>query len=80
MARAWPCELCGHVHQGDSPPENCPICGAEREAFTPLAVVAALRGDTGLACELAEAVRTGVTLARLPGILANFPQLATAGC
>ncbi len=40
MARAWQCELCGYVHQGDAPPESCPICGAEQEAFAPLTVVA----------------------------------------
>jgi len=40
MAKAWKCELCGYVHQGDNPPESCPICGAEAEAFSPLRVIA----------------------------------------
>lgn len=36
--RQWRCLVCGFVHQGDSPPEWCPICGAataEFEEFEP---------------------------------------------
>ncbi len=29
----WVCLVCGHEHQGDSPPEVCPVCGAEPEQF-----------------------------------------------
>lgn len=29
----WRCSVCGYVHEGDQPPESCPICGAERSAF-----------------------------------------------
>lgn len=28
------CEVCGHVHIGDSAPESCPICGVGPELFT----------------------------------------------
>lgn len=39
--KAWICTVCGYVHQGDIPPENCPICGAtsdllKEKAQTPL--------------------------------------------
>jgi len=30
---AWICLICGHVHQGDEPPDNCPICGAPSDDF-----------------------------------------------
>lgn len=29
----WRCTVCGYVHDGDSPPEQCPKCGAPREKF-----------------------------------------------
>lgn len=37
--RHWRCLVCGYVHQGDAPPEWCPICGAaaaEFEEFEPV--------------------------------------------
>lgn len=27
------CSICGYVHQGDSPPDKCPQCGAAAEKF-----------------------------------------------
>jgi nitrite reductase (NADH) large subunit len=34
MTRTWKCEVCGYVHQGDSPPEVCPVCGVGPEMFS----------------------------------------------
>lgn len=31
--RKWRCGLCGYVHTGEEPPEECPICGAPQEDF-----------------------------------------------
>jgi len=28
------CEVCGHTHEGCAPPEKCPVCGANANAFT----------------------------------------------
>ncbi len=33
---SWECRVCLHVHEGDEPPENCPVCGAPASEFTPL--------------------------------------------
>lgn len=33
--KKWKCTVCGHIHEGDNPPEKCPICGAPKEAFIP---------------------------------------------
>jgi len=30
------CVVCGYIHQGQEPPEKCPVCGAPREKFTEL--------------------------------------------
>ena len=24
--KKWVCEICGYVHEGDNPPEQCPVC------------------------------------------------------
>jgi nitrite reductase (NADH) large subunit len=33
---AYRCEVCGYVHQGSAPPDECPVCGAGRDLFAPL--------------------------------------------
>jgi len=40
QTRSWLCTVCGYVHQGDSPPECCPICGATSDLFEPHAAPA----------------------------------------
>ena len=30
----WVCPVCGYVHEGDTPPEKCPICNVFGEKFT----------------------------------------------
>lgn len=37
--KAWQCELCGYIHNGDQPPETCPVCGADADQFSELLVV-----------------------------------------
>ena len=29
----WVCKICGYVHYGDNPPEQCPVCGVPKEQF-----------------------------------------------
>ena len=29
----WVCSVCGYVHEGDTPPETCPVCKAPAEKF-----------------------------------------------
>ncbi len=36
MARKWICTVCNYVHEGEEPPEVCPVCGASRDLFEPL--------------------------------------------
>lgn len=31
--KRWVCKVCGYIHEGDEPPEVCPLCGATREQF-----------------------------------------------
>ncbi len=32
--KKWVCSVCGYVHEGDTPPEKCPICKQPAEKFT----------------------------------------------
>lgn len=34
--KKWQCTVCGYIHEGDEPPEECPICGADRSKFIEL--------------------------------------------
>jgi len=34
--KLWRCGVCGYIHDGDSPPERCPKCGAPKEKFSAL--------------------------------------------
>ena len=29
----WRCKVCGYVHEGDDPPQECPLCGVGPEEF-----------------------------------------------
>ena len=34
-ARAWICTACGYVHDGDEPPDTCPMCAVPKDCFVP---------------------------------------------
>lgn len=34
--KRWKCTVCGYVHTGEEPPEQCPVCGADRSLFVAL--------------------------------------------
>lgn len=31
--KTWVCPICGYQHQGENPPEKCPICNIPAERF-----------------------------------------------
>jgi nitrite reductase (NADH) large subunit len=31
--KAWICPICGYIHYGSEPPDECPVCGAMKELF-----------------------------------------------
>lgn len=33
----WYCTVCGYVHEGDQPPEQCPVCKQPASKFKPMA-------------------------------------------
>lgn len=32
---AWVCSVCGYIHYGAEPPEECPVCGVSKDQFEP---------------------------------------------
>ena len=46
--KKWRCSVCGYVHEGDEPPEKCPVCGADKSLFEEIIETAsAAAGVTG---------------------------------
>ena len=33
MNKKWKCTVCGYVHEGEAPPDKCPVCGALKYQF-----------------------------------------------
>jgi len=31
--KTWKCTVCGYLHEGETPPDECPVCHADRSAF-----------------------------------------------
>jgi flavorubredoxin/NADPH-dependent 2,4-dienoyl-CoA reductase/sulfur reductase-like enzyme/rubredoxin len=32
----WKCKVCGYIHEGPEPPDECPLCGAPKDMFEPI--------------------------------------------
>ena len=32
----WQCKVCGYIHEGPEPPDECPVCGVSKDMFDPL--------------------------------------------
>lgn len=45
-ATRWRCTVCGYIHQGDTPPDKCPVCGADRSLFVPIQASASSESDS----------------------------------
>ncbi len=41
--RKWQCTVCGYIHNGEEPPEICPICGADKSQFIEITEI---KGET----------------------------------
>lgn len=31
--KKFKCKVCGYVHEGDTPPEKCPLCQVSKDKF-----------------------------------------------
>ena len=62
----WVCSVCGYVHEGDEPPEMCPVCKVPAEKF------ARQSGERTWAAEHIVGVAQGAPEEILAGLRANF--------
>ncbi len=60
------CKVCGYVHEGDSAPEKCPVCGVGAEKFEEQA------GELTWAAEHSIGVAKGVSEDIIMDLRANF--------
>lgn len=60
------CTICGYIHEGDMPPEQCPICKAPASKFIEQT------GDLSFADEHVIGVAQGVDERIVEGLRANF--------
>lgn len=63
----WVCQICGYVHEGDTPPEACPQCKAPAEKFTKQE-----EGEMTWAAEHVLGVAQGVSEDIIEDLRANF--------
>jgi rubrerythrin len=66
--KVYVCSVCGYVHEGDTPPEKCPQCGAPAEKFTEQEANAEFTWADGHTIGVAEGVDEEI----LEGLRANF--------
>ena len=64
--KKYVCLVCGYVHEGDTPPEKCPQCGAPASKFKEQA------GEMSWAAEHEVGVAAGVSEDILADLRANF--------
>ncbi len=65
------CSVCGYVHEGDSAPEKCPVCGVSSEKFS------LMTGDRTWAAEHVVGVAQGVPEDIIMDLRANFEAECT---
>ncbi len=41
--KKWRCTVCNYIHAGESPPEICPVCGADKSKFVEISLEEAMQ-------------------------------------
>ena len=62
----WVCTVCGYVHEGDTPPAECPICHVPADKFNKM------DEERAWAAEHVVGVAQGVDPEILAGLRSNF--------
>ena len=58
----WVCSICGYVHEGDQPPEKCPVCKAPAAKFNKqdAEMTWAAEHVVGIASDVPEEIKQGL--------------------
>ena len=79
--KKWVCPVCGYVHEGDTAPEKCPVCGVPGSKFKEQATerVWADEHKLGVAKGLDEKVVEGLRALDIPAFSVQYHPEAAAG-
>lgn len=66
------CSVCGYVHEGDTPPEKCPVCGVGPEKFVKQETSEYAASTTGWADEHKIGVAQGLDAEVVQGLKDHF--------
>ena len=64
--KKWVCQVCGYIYEGDTAPEECPVCHVGAEKFEEL------KGEMTWAAEHVVGVAKGVDPEIIEGLRMNF--------
>ena len=64
--KKWVCPVCGYVHEGDTPPEKCPLCNAPGSKFTEM------KGEKNWAAEHVVGIAKDAPEEIIKGLRENF--------
>jgi len=67
--RKWECTVCGYVHEGDEPPDECPVCSADKSMFVEIT------GDDAAKEQMATAAQSSVKPTSLTRLYRKVPEL-----
>lgn len=76
MNKIWRCTVCGYLHEGESPPENCPLCHATADKFELVEAAASSSLATTVKQELRQIRATFAPHA----VSAHFPAALIPSC
>ena len=77
--KKWRCKVCNYIHEGEAPPEKCPVCGADQLKFEKISdeaaeKIQAAKTEKQLAREKRMLEKSGMTPETQPGATASEPQ------
>jgi len=61
--KKWECTVCGYVHEGEEPPDECPVCSADKSLFVEITNTES--AEEQAVAEAPQPVGTNTALARL---------------
>jgi len=68
------CSVCGYIHEGDEPPEVCPVCGAPKSMFKPVAEKASEQKTVEKITHVSDGEYTPLEMSALFSNLANTAE------
>jgi len=59
--KKWECTVCGYIHEGEEPPDECPVCSADKSMFVEVVEEAVLNEPAPAPVETAAVATTSQT-------------------